>query len=64
MQGRGRKYIQEGLEMGIVCKEDQRTGQVTDGIIRWILTRTARHPHGIKVRLVTGEMGWGKEILS
>ena len=51
--------------MGIVCKEDRRTGQVTDGIIRRILTRTARHPHGgIKVRLVTGEVDRVKEIFS
>ncbi len=48
--------------MAIVQKQDQRTGQLTEGIVRDILTSSATHPHGIKVRLETGEVGRVQEI--
>ena len=63
MNGRRRKDIKPGLEVEIVLKEDQRTGRRTRGIVRDILTRSAEHPHGIKVRLETGEVGRVKEIV-
>ena len=63
MNGRRRKDIKPGLEVEIVRKEDQRTGRRTRGIVRDILTKSAEHPHGIKVRLVTGEVGRVKEIV-
>jgi uncharacterized repeat protein (TIGR03833 family) len=50
------------LKVEIVLKEDQRTGKRTRGIVRDILTKSPQHPHGIKVRLETGEVGRVKEI--
>ncbi|WMN06618.1 YwbE family protein [Marivirga arenosa] len=61
--GRNRKDIQIGAEVAIVMKEDQRTGDLTDGFVEKILTKSSFHPHGIKVRLETGEVGRVKEIL-
>jgi len=63
MPGESRQEIQPGLEVEIVQKADQRTGRRTRGIVRDILTSSSRHPHGIKVRLQTGEVGRVKEIL-
>ncbi|HEX9942027.1 MAG TPA: YwbE family protein [Thermoanaerobaculia bacterium] len=63
MAGESRKDIHPGLEVEIVQKADQRTGRKTRGIVRDILTNSPRHPHGIKVRLQTGEIGRVKEIL-
>lgn len=63
MAGELRKDIHPGLEVEIVQKADQRTGRRTRGIVRDILTSSPRHPHGIKVRLQTGEVGRVKEIL-
>ena len=63
MDGRKRKNIWPGLEVNIVLKQDQRTGQLTNGIVKNILTKSAQHPHGIKVRLETGEVGRVKEIV-
>lgn len=62
MSGRERKEIRPGLRVGIVLKQDQRTGKVTRGIVRDVLTKSSFHPHGIKVRLETGEVGRVKEI--
>ena len=62
MAGELRKDIHSGLEVEIVQKADQRTGRRTRGIVRDILTSSPRHPHGIKVRLQTGEVGRVKEI--
>jgi uncharacterized repeat protein (TIGR03833 family) len=62
MAGELRKDIHPGLEVEIVQKADQRTGRRTRGIVRDILTSSPRHPHGIKVRLQTGEVGRVKEI--
>jgi uncharacterized repeat protein (TIGR03833 family) len=64
MNGQNRKDIHPGLEVYIVQKQDQRTGKRTRGIVKDILTNSAQHPHGIKVRLVTGEVGRVQEIIS
>lgn len=63
MAGETRQEIHAGLEVEIVQKADQRTGRRTRGIVRDILTSSPRHPHGIKVRLQSGEVGRVKEIL-
>jgi uncharacterized repeat protein (TIGR03833 family) len=63
MAGESRQEIHPGLEVEIVQKADQRTGRRTRGFVRDILTSSPRHPHGIKVRLQTGEVGRVKEIL-
>ena len=63
MNGQNRKDIRSGLEVAIVMKEDQRTGRRTRGIVRDILTRSAFHPHGIKVRLDDGRVGRVQEIV-
>ena len=63
MKGTERKNIKIGLEVSIVLKKDQRTGVLTEGIVDKILTNSPNHPHGIKVRLTTGEVGRVKEIL-
>ena len=55
--GRNRQDIRPGLEVSIVLKQDQRTGKRTRGVVKDILTRSAFHPHGIKVRLVDGQVG-------
>jgi len=57
MDGKNRKDIKPGMEVAIVLKEDQRTGTLTEGIVQNILTKSPVHPHGIKVRLTTGEVG-------
>jgi uncharacterized repeat protein (TIGR03833 family) len=63
MSGQSRKEIKPGLEVEIVLKEDQRTGRRTRGIVKDILTKSSNHPHGIKVRLETGEVGRVQKIL-
>jgi uncharacterized repeat protein (TIGR03833 family) len=63
MDGRLRADIRPGLHVAIVLKRDQSTGRLTEGIVRDILTNSARHPHGIKVRLVSGDIGRVKKIL-
>lgn len=63
MAGESRHEIHPGLEVEIVQKADQRTGRRTRGIVRDILTSSPRHPHGIKVRLQTGQVGRVKEII-
>jgi uncharacterized repeat protein (TIGR03833 family) len=63
MDGTRRSDIRPGLRVSIVMKKDQRTGKLTEGIVRDILTSSAAHPHGIKVRLETGEVGRVKGIL-
>lgn len=57
MDGRYRKNIYPGLAVSIILKKDQRIGKTTDGIVKDILTKSAYHPHGIKVRLVDGQVG-------
>jgi uncharacterized repeat protein (TIGR03833 family) len=64
MDGKSRINIRPGLEVAIVLKEDQRSGDLTEGIVKDILTNSQFHPHGIKVRLTTGEVGRVKHIKS
>ena len=63
MDGKKRSNIKIGALVRIVMKEDQRTGDLTEGYVERILTKSSTHPHGIKVRLETGEVGRVKEIL-
>ncbi len=63
MDGRNRSNIKPGIRVKIVLKQDQRTGKLTEGIVKNILTKSPNHPHGIKVRLESGEVGRVKEIL-
>ena len=62
--GTKRADILSGLKVSIVLKQDQRTGKLTEGIIRDILTKSTTHPHGIKVRLENGLVGRVKIIHS
>lgn len=61
--GRVRKNIQIGYEVEIVQKQDQRSGELTEGFVKRILTKSPKHPHGIKVMLETGEVGRVKNII-
>jgi uncharacterized repeat protein (TIGR03833 family) len=63
MSGTERKDIKAGLKVRIVLKKDQRTGALTEGVVLNLLTKSPFHPHGIKVRLVSGDVGRVKEIL-
>lgn len=63
MTGEHRRDIHPGLEVEIVQKADQRTGRRTRGIVKDVLTSSPQHPHGIKVRLRSGEVGRVKEIV-
>jgi uncharacterized repeat protein (TIGR03833 family) len=64
MNGLTRANIKPGLEVLIVLKKDQATGKLTRGIVKDILTNSPSHPHGIKVRLVNGEVGRVQEIVT
>ncbi|MDQ0269806.1 YwbE family protein [Cytobacillus purgationiresistens] len=64
MNGRNRKDIMPGIEVNIILKADQRSGKLTKGIVKDILTNSSTHPHGIKVRLTDGQVGRVQEILS
>ncbi len=57
MNGKQRQDIVPGLEVSIVLKQDQRTGCLTKGVVKDILTNSSFHPHGIKVRLTSGDVG-------
>ncbi len=63
MNGQQRKDIRAGMKVAIVLKADQRTGKRTIGIVKDILTKSANHPHGIKVRLTDGQIGRVQEIM-
>jgi len=63
MDGMDRSEIKAGLQVCIVLKEDQRSGKLTEGIVKDILTKSPTHPHGIKVRLESGAVGRVKKIL-
>ena len=63
MNGSQRSSIKPGMTVLIVLKQDQATGKLTQGIVKDILTNSPTHPHGIKVRLLSGEVGRVKEIL-
>ncbi len=62
MNGTRRADIERGAQVAIVQKQDQRTGRLTEGVVQDILTKSATHPHGIKVRLATGEVGRVKQV--
>lgn len=63
MNGKNRINIKLGLKVNIVLKQDQRSGKLTEGIVKNILTNSPTHPHGIKVRLTSGAVGRVQEIL-
>uniref|UniRef100_A9A7B2 Repeat protein (TIGR03833 family) n=1 Tax=Methanococcus maripaludis (strain C6 / ATCC BAA-1332) TaxID=444158 RepID=A9A7B2_METM6 len=63
MDGKNRSEITAGLKVNIVLKKDQKTGKLTTGIVKDILTNSSYHPHGIKVRLEDGQVGRIQEIL-
>jgi uncharacterized repeat protein (TIGR03833 family) len=63
MDGRKRSDVKPRLLVNIVQKHHQRTGELTEGIVKNLLTNSPNHPHGIKVRLETGEVGRVQEIL-
>jgi uncharacterized repeat protein (TIGR03833 family) len=63
MNGQTRSQIKPGMTVMIVLKQDQRTGKLTKGIVKDILTKSSNHPHGIKVRLMDGQVGRVKEIV-
>ena len=63
MEGNHRKNIHPGGEVDIVLKTDQRSGRLTRGTVKDILTRSLHHPHGIKVRLTNGQVGRVKRVL-
>jgi len=56
--------VKQGINVNIVLKQDQRTGKLTNGIVKDILTNSPSHPHGIKVRLTNGSVGRVQEILN
>jgi len=62
MNGQNRKDIRPGVEVDIVLKKDQASGKRTRGFVKDILTSSSSHPHGIKVRLQTGEVGRVQEV--
>ncbi len=62
MDGQNRKNIAPGMTVDIVLKKDQRTGRLTRGVVKDILTNSGTHPHGIKVRLTDGQVGRVKAI--
>jgi len=61
--GKNRKDIKIGLEVQVVQKPHQRTGELTFGVVKRLLTKSASHPHGIKVELESGIVGRVKEII-
>jgi uncharacterized repeat protein (TIGR03833 family) len=63
MNGQSRASLKPGMTVLIVLKQDQRTGKMTRGVIKDILTKSPTHPHGIKVRLESGAVGRVKEIV-
>lgn len=63
MAGSKRSDIKVGLQVVVVLKQDQRTGRLTTGIVKDILTKSPTHPHGIKVRLESGAVGRVKKII-
>ncbi len=62
MEGTKRANIKIGARVSIVLKQDQRSGDLTEGVVEKLLTNSPNHPHGIKVRLESGEVGRVKQI--
>mgnify|MGYP003532899839 FL=1 len=63
MKPKKRFDVKVGLKVNIVLKADQRTGKLTQGVVKDILTNSPTHPHGIKVRLQNGDVGRVQQIL-
>jgi len=63
MEGNRRENIKPGCKVAIVLKQDQRSGKLTEGVVKAVLTNSRFHPHGIKVRLEDGQVGRVKTIL-
>jgi len=63
MNGQHRQNIRAGIEVDVILKKDQASGRLTRGIVQDILTKSPFHPHGIKVRLVGGEVGRVRDII-
>lgn len=63
VDGTNRENIRPGIKVQIVLKKDQRSGKLTEGVVKDLLTKSGSHPHGIKVRLESGDVGRVKEIL-
>jgi len=63
MNGNNRSDIQIGIEVNSILKKDQRSGKLTHGFVKDILTSAPKHTHGIKVRLQDGQVGRVQEIL-
>ncbi|HSP22464.1 MAG TPA: YwbE family protein [Planococcus sp. (in: firmicutes)] len=64
MDGKKRNDVKPGLEVNVILKQDQRSGKKTQGVVKDLLTNSATHPHGIKVRLQDGQVGRVCEILN
>jgi uncharacterized repeat protein (TIGR03833 family) len=64
VDGRERQDVRLGLTVNIALKQDQPAGRLTRGVVKDVLTKSPHHPHGIKVKLETGEVGRVKEIIS
>ncbi len=64
MNGQNRSNIKIGSRVKIVLKADQRTGKLTEGVVKRLLTNSSSHPHGIKVMLEDGQVGRVQEIIS
>ncbi|MCH4826079.1 MAG: YwbE family protein [Planococcus sp. (in: firmicutes)] len=64
MDGKKRSDVKPGIEVNVILKQDQRSGKKTKGVVKDLLTNSATHPHGIKVRLEDGQVGRVCEILS
>ena len=62
MKGNQRINIEPDMKVAIVLKADQQSGKLTEGVVKDIMTNSPTHPHGIKVRLVSGQVGRVKEI--
>jgi uncharacterized repeat protein (TIGR03833 family) len=63
MDGKLRKNIYAGIKVAIILKQDQRTGKLTEGIVKDLLTNSPNHPHGIKVRLTDGQVGRVQKVI-
>ena len=63
MNGQHRESIRPGVEVSIILKKDQASGKLTRGVVADVLTNSSFHPHGIKVRLVSGDVGRVREVL-
>lgn len=63
LDGKIRKNIEIGSEVEVVQKQDQRSGKLTEGVVKRLLTKSPNHPHGIKVELQSGLVGRVKSVI-